>query len=105
MCSKSWGFENQTGESNRQVVWQRLVALSGKAQAIESGEIRIGLVCVNDRINDPIFSVRKGDRFVAINCFKFPVDWFQDMASKAGFENGEPIFDHQKRMVIQPLHA
>ena len=56
-------------------------------------------------IGEQRFDVRKGDRFVAINCFKFPVDWFQDMASKAGFENAEPIFDHQKRMVIQPLHT
>jgi len=57
----------------------------------------------NFEIDGQEFDVRKGERFVAINCFKFPVEWFQDMAREAGFNVEKPYHDHQQRMVIQPL--
>ena len=49
------------------------------------------------------FEIKKGERFIAINSFKFPVKWFQSMAREAGFETESPFIDPQGRMVIQPL--
>jgi len=50
------------------------------------------------------FAIRKGERFVAINCCKFPVEWFCEVANDAGFTSGEPLFDQERRLVIQPLY-
>lgn len=49
------------------------------------------------------FSISKGERFVAINLCKFPVEWFQEVSCDAGFSLGKPFFGRERRIVIQPL--
>ncbi|MEQ9231783.1 MAG: L-histidine N(alpha)-methyltransferase [Cyclobacteriaceae bacterium] len=55
-------------------------------------------------IGDESFEVKRGERFVAVNNFKFPVSLFQSLCKKSGFSLGNIYADPLSYMHIQELN-
>ena len=49
------------------------------------------------------FTVKKGQRFVAVNLFKFSTSVFQTMCEEAGFSVGQSFSDNENKMQLQHL--
>lgn len=59
----------------------------------------------NFTIDEEEFSIRKGDRFVTVNNFKYPVELFKSMCEEAGLETAPRYMDRQNRMCVQELRC
>lgn len=54
-------------------------------------------------IDEHRFNINKGERFVAVNNFKYPPNVFKSMCEEAGFNLDTSYSDNQNRMHIQSL--
>lgn len=54
-------------------------------------------------IDDDFFKIDEGEAFVVFNTFKFPVDLFQSIVRRAGYDPHDPIIHQNGRLVLQTM--
>ena len=83
----SAGGHKMVGDSNAHVIHQCSEATENQNFSIDGHD----------------FHISKGERFVTVNNFKYPLKLFQDLCEEAGFNIGKSHQDHQNRMRLQML--